>query len=121
MTWLEQFIKAVNLLLSEGAALSILLGYVIAIGGTQYIKSFEAIYFKPLAIRALMALPLGFVATFFTLPIEGRLALRAVIAAAVGLTAPAVYSLTIRVLYHFWPWMETKISQQPPKPEDPKP
>jgi hypothetical protein len=42
MTWLETLIKAINLVLQEGAALSVLLGLVVAIGGTQYVKRLEA-------------------------------------------------------------------------------
>jgi hypothetical protein len=37
----------------------------------------------------------------------------------VGLTAPAVYSGGVRVLYHYWPWLEPKLSAQPmPKEPD---
>lgn len=121
MEWLEQFISAVNLLLKEGAALSLILGYTAAIGGTQFVKRIETVNLRKWGIRLWLALPMGFVATFCTLPLDGRPGVRVFISLAVGLTAPLVYSAGVKVLYHFWPWLEPKLSAQPLPPEDPKP
>ncbi len=120
MNYLEKFIQAVNLLLREGAALSLILGYICAIGGTQFVKRLETVNLKKWGIRLWLALPLGFLGTVVTLPPEGRLGVRLFIALAVGLTAPLVYSVGVRVLFHFWPWLEPKLSAQPvpPKSDD---
>jgi hypothetical protein len=119
MTYLEKFIAAVNLLLREGAALSLLLGYVVAIGGTQFVKRLETVNLRKWGIRLWLALPLGFLGTFCTLPSTGRIGVEIFLALAVGLTAPAVYSGGVRVLFHYWPWLEPKISAQPVPPKEP--
>ncbi len=118
MDWLKSLLEAINLVLQEGAALSLLLGYVVAIGGTQYVKRLEAVNLQKWAIRAL-ALPLGFVATFSTWPIPGVSGVRVFVALAVGLSSPGVYSIVTRCLYKRWPHLEEKLSAQPVEPKEP--
>jgi len=112
MQWLKNLLDAINLVLQEGAALSILLGLLVAIFGTQYVKRLEAFPSKKWAIRAL-ALPLGFVATFFTWPVHQISALRIFISLAVGLAAPVVYSAVISLIAIKWPEFAKRMSANP--------
>lgn len=112
MDWLQKAIDAVNLLLEEGAALSVLLGLSVAIFGTQYVKKLEAFPSKKWAIRGL-ALPLGFAATFSTWPIHELSAVRVFVALAVGLSAPVVYSSLVSLVAIRWPNFAAKMSAEP--------
>jgi hypothetical protein len=119
VNWLETILKAINLVLQEGAALSILLGLAVSIGGTQYVKRLEWFPSKSRAIRAL-AFPLGFVATYFTWPVHGFTGVRFFLAVAVGLAAPGVYWVAVQFIYRKWPHLEQKLSACPqPPPADP--
>lgn len=112
--WFPELLKAMNAALQEGAALSILLGLAVAIGGTQYVKRLEACPSQRWVIRA-MALPLGFATTYFTWPIHELSAVRFFIALATGLMAPLVYQGVTGALYWRWPQLEKHFSADPEK------
>lgn len=112
MDLLRKTIEAINLLLQEGAALSVMLGLVIAIAGTQYVKKLEAFPSKKWAIRGL-ALPLGFVATFFTWPVHELNAIRVFVSLAVGLAAPAVYKAFVSLIAIKFPDFAKRMSAEP--------
>jgi hypothetical protein len=116
MDWLQSVISAINLLLQEGAALSVLLGLAVSIFGTQYVKKLEAFPSETRWIRAL-ALPLGFFPTFFTWPDHTLNAVRFFVAIAVGLSAPIVYQGVIALVRRKWPEYAEKFSAVP-KPQD---
>ena len=90
MDLFNKFLASIEQALQYGTALSIMLGVACAIFGTQYVKRLEVFPSNKWAIRGL-ALPLGFVATFFTWPVHELNAVRFFIAVCVGLTAPALY------------------------------
>lgn len=112
MEYLKSLIEAINLLLQEGAALSVLLGLVVAICGTQYVKKLEAFPSRKGPIRAL-ALPLGFLATYFTWPVHEFNAIRVFVSIAVGLSAPVVYSTFVSLVAIKWPNFAAKMSAAP--------
>lgn len=112
MEYLQKLIDAINLLLQEGAALSVLLGLVVAICGTQYVKKLEAFPSKKWAIRGL-ALPLGFIATFFTWPVKELSAIRIFVSLAVGLAAPVVYRSLVSLVALKWPEYAKRMSAEP--------
>ena len=109
---LDKILSGIDTALQHGAALSIILGLVVSIAGTQYAKRLEAFPSHRWAIRAL-ALPLGFVATFFTWPIHELNAVRLFLALSVGLSSPLVYQGVTLALYWKWPQLEGKLSAQP--------
>jgi hypothetical protein len=98
---------------------AILIGLVIAWAGTQFFKSAPWLAAKPDRARRWWiragAFALGFLPTFLLWP-STRLE-AAVYASAVGLAAPFVYAIGARVLYHFFPWLEPKMSSAPLFPE----
>lgn len=108
----NQILTAIDAALQHGAALSIILGLIVAIAGTQYIKRLDAFPSKKWLIRAL-ALPLGFVTTFFTWPIHELSAVRFFLALAVGLSAPLIYQGVTLLLYWKWPQLERHLSAEP--------
>ena len=108
----NSILTAIDTALQHGAALSIILGLIVAIGGTQYIKRLDAFPSKKWLIRAL-ALPLGFVTTFFTWPIHEFSAVRFFLAIAVGLSAPLIYQGITLLLYWKWPQLEKRLSAAP--------
>jgi len=114
---LNNILTAIDTALQHGAALSIILGLIVSICGTQYVKRLDAFPSKRWPIRAL-ALPLGFLTTFFTWPIHELNAVRFFLALAVGLSAPLVYQGVTLLLYWKWPQLEQRLSaeySEPPK------
>lgn len=112
MDLLKAILAGIELALQYGAALSIILGLIVSIAGTQYVKRLEVFPSKKWWIRGL-ALPLGFFTTFYTWPIHELNAVRIFLALAVGLSAPLIYQLIVMVLYKKWPDLEKHISAQP--------
>lgn len=112
MSILNSILEGIEAALQHGAALSILLGLIVAIAGTQYVKRLEAFPSHKWAIRGL-ALPLGFCATYFTWPVHELNAVRIFLALAVGLSAPLVYQGGVFLLYKRWPELESRLSAQP--------
>lgn len=113
MTWFNDLLTAIETALQHGAALSIILGLIVAIGGTQYVKKLASFPSSRWWIRAL-ALPLGFFTTFLTWPVHEVYAVRVFLAIAVGLSAPAIYQVGTRIIYWKWPHLEKRLSAQPP-------
>lgn len=109
---LNQILSAIDTALEHGAALSIILGLIVAICGTQYVKRLDVFPSKRWAIRAL-ALPLGWATTFFTWPIHQFSAVRFFLALAVGLAAPLIYQGVTLLLYLKWPQLEARLSAEP--------
>ena len=112
MDLFNKFLASIEQALQYGAAVSIVLGTACAIFGTQYVKRLEVFPSNKWAIRGL-ALPLGFVATFFTWPVHELNAVRFFMAVCVGLTAPALYQGAVFFLYRKWPGLEAKMSAAP--------
>lgn len=112
MDLLNKILSGIDTALQHGAALSIILGLIVAIAGTQYVKRLDAFPSHRWWIRAL-ALPLGFFPTFFTWPVHELNAVRIFLALAVGLSAPLVYQGVTLLLYWKWPQLEGKLSAQP--------
>ena len=108
----NNILTAIDTALQHGAALSIILGLIVAIAGTQYVKRLDAFPSKKWLIRAL-ALPLGFFTTFFTWPFHELSAVRFFLALAVGLSAPLIYQGVTLLLYWKWPQLEQKLSAAP--------
>lgn len=42
-----------------------------------------------------------------------------VISTVVGISSPTIYWLAVKVLYHFWPWMDTSLSARPEQGKNP--
>lgn len=112
MNWFNNLLTAIDTALEHGAALSIILGLIVAIAGTQYVKRLEWTTANRWWIRAI-ALPLGFVATFFTWPAAGITGVRVFLALAVGLMAPMLYQFVTFLLYLKWPQLERHLSADP--------
>lgn len=108
----DSIIKAFEVLLEHREALAVLLGLLVAIGGTQYVKRLEWTTSNRWWIRAI-ALPFGFFTTFFTWPIHQFTALRFFVALAVGMCAPMIYQGVTLALYHKWPQLEKHLSAKP--------
>lgn len=111
----DSILKAIESALQHGASLSVFLGLVVAIGGTQYVKRLDAFPSRKWVIRAL-ALPLGFATTYFTWPIHELTAVRFFLALAVGVSAPLIYQGVTLALYWKWPHLEKKLSAAPKDP-----
>jgi hypothetical protein len=114
--WVQPLLDAMNAALKEGAALSVLLGLAGAILGTQFVKRLEVFPSKKWLIRGGLALPLGFMATFFTWPVHTINGVRIVLAVVVGLAAPLVYQGVTYLIYLKWPQLEKHLSAQPGQP-----
>lgn len=115
-SWLRTFFIVFEVALEHGLAYSVLIGWVIAIGGTQYIKHLPWTSTNKWVIR-LTALPLGLVTTYMLWPIAAVSAVRFFTALAVGVSAPWVYQVVTSVLFKFWPHLETRISANPSQPD----
>lgn len=112
--WLDHFLA------TPGALRAMAFALLLSWSGTQALK------FLP-ALRA-MAPPAQRIAVR---ALAGALALAAVLAMwpagwlerlLVGLTtalcSPAAYTIAVRVAYHFWPWLEPKMSATPTRGRD---
>src|SRR3972149_4932953 len=96
--------KAINVALQEGAALAIVIGCAVAIGGTQFMKFQLATYTRRLL--NLVSLLLGFVTTFLMWPVHEFNAVRFFLALTVGLTAPGIYKGVTALLFWKFPQLE---------------
>ena len=112
--WLDTALRMFDRAIEHGAAYSIILGYVISIGLVQYIKRTPWFPSRKWAIRAL-ALPFGFVTTFFLWPGSpwSLTAVKFFTALAVGVSSPWIYQLVTWAIYKFWPGAEKHLSAQP--------
>jgi hypothetical protein len=108
----ESILIAIETALQHGAALSIGLGYIIAIGLVQWIKRTPWYTDNKWAIRAL-ALPIGFFVTFITWPVHELNAVRFMIALAVGVSSAWVYQGVTFLLYLKWPQLRERLQATP--------
>jgi hypothetical protein len=97
---------------------AVLVGLIISWNGTQLIKSAPWLVAVPDRERRfctrLLAFALGFWPVLILWP--GPDSEAAQVALAVGLGSPAAYTLAARILYHFFPWLEVKMSATPVVP-----
>lgn len=114
--WVDTFARTLESALQHGALLALILGYVVAIGLTQWIKQYPWYPTHRWMIR-LLALPFGFFPTYFVWPVHGFNAVRFFISLAVGVSAPWVYQIVTFLLYKKWPQLEQRLSAAP-KPGD---
>lgn len=119
LDWLNEFLAAIDAALAHGAALAIVIGLLVALAGTQYVKHLPIFPLGKWWIRSL-SLPFGFVTTFFMWPDHQLTAVRIFLSLAVGLSAPYVYQLVTAILYWKWPTIEQRLSANPP-PVQPTP
>lgn len=42
-----------------------------------------------------------------------------IISAVVGISSPTIYWLAVKVLYHFWPWLDNTLSARPEQGKSP--
>lgn len=111
-SWLRTFLAVFEVAIQHGLGYSVLVGWVVAIGGTQYIKHLPWTSSNKWVIR-LTALPLGLVTTFCLWPIAAVSAVRIFTALAVGLTAPWIYQIITAVIRKFWPDVAEKLAAPP--------
>ena len=108
----DSILKAFDTLLLHKEALAVLLGLLVAIAGTQYVKRLKWTTSNRWWIRAI-ALPLGFFTTFFMWPVHQFNATRFFVALAVGVSAPMIYQGVTLALYWKWPQLEKHLSAKP--------
>lgn len=94
---------------------AIIVALVISWNGTQLVKNAPQLVRLPdagrrLATRAI-AFVLGAVPALLLWP--GKFPEDALVAAATGLASPAIYTYGARALYHYFPWLEPKMSAAP--------
>lgn len=96
----------------HGEVLAIVLGFLVSISLTQFVKQLRWFPSKRWLIRA-MAVPLGAVVTFSAWPVHEFTAIRFWIAVAVGGLCPPVYQAATWAIYKFWPGAEKHLSAAP--------
>lgn len=100
--------------LARAEVRAILIALVISWNATQLVKNAPWLMRKPEAERRLATRTLAFVLAcvpcglLWPPGIEGPL-----VAIAVGLASPVIYTVGARVLYHYFPWLEPKMSATP--------
>jgi hypothetical protein len=116
--WLNQILAFVDAASTGRAICASLIAGVMA---TQWFKFLFPIWLNDknhtLAVRILAT----FITTFIFLlmaPPE-KLPTTMAIAILVGLSSPTIYWLTVKVLYHYFPWTEDMLSARP-TPDDNK-
>lgn len=98
---------------------ALLIGLIVSWGATQMIKNAPSLVALPEMSRRwwtrVIAFALGVVpaAILWPGPIEERIGF----GAAVGFASPVIYTYGARVLYHFFPWLEIKMSATPAVPK----
>lgn len=115
------YINAVTGWLAYPEVRAVLVGLIVSWNGTQIIKNAPSLVAKAELVRRwntrAIAFLLGWLPTAALWP--GHWHERALIGVAVGLAAPTIYTYGARVLYHYFPWLESKMSAaQPESPLD---
>jgi hypothetical protein len=115
-------LDAINAQIGQPTAVrAILVGFVFSIGLTQLAK-FSAAFDRlprPQHRAATRAVAFCFAASATWLLWPDRGMAGPVIGVALGLIAPAAYTLTARILVHFWPWLDPVISARPDPKREP--
>lgn len=111
MEWFDRISSA----LARPDVRAVLVALVISWNGTQLVKSCPSLTRLPdirrRAFTRLIAFALGAMPAMALWP--GTPTERLSIALAVGLAAPAIYAYGARALYHYFPWLEPKMSAKP--------
>lgn len=106
------YINAVTGWLAYPELRAVLVGLIVSWNGTQIIKNAPSLVAKAELVRRwntrAIAFLLGWLPTAALWP--GHWHERALIGVAVGLAAPTIYTYGARVLYHYFPWLEAKMS-----------
>lgn len=104
-----------NVLGQPGALRAVAVALVISWNGTQFAKNAPWLGRMSEGERRpmiqLIAFVLAFVPAALLWPEPGTP--RWVLAVAIGYASPLGYRIAARVLYHFWPWLEPKMSACP--------
>lgn len=95
---------------------AILAGLLCSLAFTQALKKFGPDFdgLSDAALRWFIrasAFAFGFVPTFLLWPQRGAPAWA--FGFAIGVLAPTIYTIVVRVLVHFFPWLDGKISARP--------
>lgn len=111
MEYLDKFLDAIG----REDVRAILIALVISLNGTQFVKHWPRLVglFERQRVfyTRLIAFVLGFLPAVILYPESwGQ---KVMVAAAVGLASPAIYTYGARGLYHFFPWLELKMSAVP--------
>jgi hypothetical protein len=117
MNWLKDLPGFLTAVLDNRFAPAIIVGLIFALALTQWIK-FVLLRVNWLPdprrwiIRAI-ALPIGALATYVTLPASVETVLRVMVSLSVGAIAPYAYEVITAVLVKFWPALEARLSVDP--------
>jgi hypothetical protein len=118
MNTLREITAYLEALLQNRPVLAIAVGLVFALAMTQWLKFvLLRTHWLPDPKRWIvqaLAMPLGASATFVVFPAkDAELAVRIIVALAVGAAAPYVYRLVTAILYRLWPQLEARLSADP--------
>lgn len=115
--WIERIIKLIESELGGPTVVSaVLAGLLCSLAFTQVLKKIGP-EFRCLSDGALRwfirasAFAFGFVPTFLMWPQRGTPAI--VFGFVVGVLAPALYTIVVRILVHKWSWLDGKLSARP--------
>lgn len=99
---------------------AIIVGLILSWGITQVVKNAPSLVAMPENDRRfwtrVLAFLLGALPSVALWP--GDWVERLSIGAAIGFASPVIYTYGARVLYHFFPWLEIKMSATPAVPKD---
>lgn len=111
---------AFGLLFTDQRFMAVLLGLIISLAGTQFVKfrlpwppAWEASH--RWAVRA-VSLPLGLIPTWRLWPDDGHVGFY--VGLAVGFGAPTAYRIVTALIYRKWPDLEARWSARPGGAED---
>ncbi len=108
--WLRTFFIVFEVALQHGLGYSILVGWIVAIGLTQWVKMLPWTSNNKWVIR-LTALPFGFITTYSLWPIGPYFgAVRIFTAIAVGVSAPWMYRIISDIVHKISPSLGRKMS-----------
>lgn len=112
-SWVRTFLTVFDVAIQHGLGYSIIIGWVIAIGLTQWIKMLPWTSTNKWIIR-LTALPFGFITTYSLWPLGPYFsAVRIFTSLAVGVSAPWIYQIITAVIRKFWPDIAERLSAEP--------
>ena len=91
---------------------AVLVGLIVSWNGTQIVKNAPSLVGKPEPARRWSTRGIAFLLGLFPTALlwPGYIHERVLIGVAVGLAAPTIYTYGARVLYHYFPWLEAKMS-----------
>ena len=106
------YINAVTGWLAYPEVRAVLVGLIVSWNGTQVIKNAPSLVAKSEPARRWNTRAIAFLLGLFPTALlwPGHVHERVLIGVAVGLAAPTIYTYGARVLYHYFPWLEAKMS-----------